>query len=96
MVAIPQPPLPDFSLRHLIAQTISAISVSDCEGLGPETRSIQPRNARNITYCQQLLKDWTQNDDIDNVLREYVRNEERFEDHAAEGLLEPKLPVRAV
>ena len=28
-----------------------------------------------------------------DVLREYVRNEERFEDHAAEGLLEPKLPV---
>jgi hypothetical protein len=25
-----------------------------------------------------------------DVLREYVRNEERFEDHAAEGLLQPK------
>jgi site-specific recombinase XerD len=27
-----------------------------------------------------------------DVLREYVRNEERFEDHAAEGLLEPSRP----
>jgi site-specific recombinase XerD len=27
-----------------------------------------------------------------DVLREYVRNEERFEDHAAEGLLEPGRP----
>jgi hypothetical protein len=27
-----------------------------------------------------------------DVLREYVRNEERFEDHAAEGLLEPRRP----
>jgi hypothetical protein len=25
-----------------------------------------------------------------DVLREYVRNEERFEDHAAEGLLESR------
>jgi hypothetical protein len=28
-----------------------------------------------------------------DVLREYVRNEERFEDHAAEGLLNP-MPVK--
>ena len=29
-----------------------------------------------------------------DVLREYVRNEERFEDHAAEGLLKPTTRVR--
>ena len=27
-----------------------------------------------------------------DVLREYVRNQERFDDHAAEGLLQPKVP----
>jgi integrase len=30
-----------------------------------------------------------------DVLREYVRNEERFEDHAAEGLLRPSTPPRS-
>jgi hypothetical protein len=29
-----------------------------------------------------------------DVLREYVRNEERFEDHAAEGLLQPTALAR--
>ena len=29
-----------------------------------------------------------------DVLREYVRNEERFEDHAAEGLLKPNPTTR--
>ena len=37
------------------------------------------------------MADQSRHNSLD-VLREYVRNEERFEDHAGDGLLKPSLP----